>query len=156
MTKLFGLFSILTSLFSVLPNNISFALANIDSFSIIWIAVTIVVVFGLFFLLIFKADKVVTLLKLEKGFDDERIELGNFNSTDIVKLGTFLIGGLLMLDNIPGFLSHTLFAFKGSVVGQILDKQDKFHWAVNGLNIVLGYLLLTNFSFVAKLFRMKK
>jgi membrane-anchored glycerophosphoryl diester phosphodiesterase (GDPDase) len=149
--KLFGLMSILTSLFSVIPGNISFALTDIEAFSLIWIAFTILVVIGLFVILVFKADKIVGLLKLDKGFDDEKIELGSLNSSDIVKIGAFIIGGLLILDNIPGFLSHTYFAFKGSVSGQFYDTTDKFYLAVNGINIFLGYLLMTNYSFVERL-----
>jgi len=153
--KIFGLLSIVTSLFSVIPSNIFFALMDIDVFSLAWIVVAILVVIGLFVFLVFKADKVVGLLKLDKGFDDERIDLENLNSADIVKIGTFIIGGLLILENIPGFLSHTFFAFKGSVVGQVYDMKDKFYWAVSGFNILLGFLLVTNYSFIARLLRTK-
>lgn len=153
--KLFGLMSIVTSLFSIIPSNISLSLMEIDAFSLIWIAITIVTVIGLFVLLVFNADKVVRLLRLDKGFDNEKIELGNLNSAEIVKIGTFIIGGLLILDNIPGFLSHTLFAFKGSVIGQVYDSKDNFNWVISGINIFIGYLLLTNFSFVAKILKMK-
>lgn len=153
--KLFGLMSIVTSLFSILPSNISFALIENDAFSLLLIAFSIIVVIGLFALLVFKAEKVVGILKLDKGFDDEKIDLANLNSSDIVKIGTFLIGGLLMLDNIPVFLSHTLFASKGSAVGQSYDMKENFYWAVSGINIIIGYMLLTNYSFVAKLLRMQ-
>src|SRR5690606_14931598 len=126
--KLFGLFSLVTSLFSVLPNNISFALMYMDAFSLAWIAVAVFVVIGLFVLLVLRPDKVVSLLRLDKGFDDDRIEVGNLKSSDILKLGIFIIGGLLILDNIPAFLSHTLFAFKGDVSGKVYDTGDKFRW----------------------------
>ena len=148
--KLFGLFSVVTSLFSILPSNISFAMMNIDALSILWIVVVIVVVVGLFLVLIFKADKIVRLLKLDKGFDDDKIEIGSLRATDIIKLGTFIIGGLLILDNIPAFLSHLLFAFKRDIIGLEYNTQDKFNWAVSGLNLVIGFLLLTNYNFVAK------
>jgi hypothetical protein len=123
---------------------------DIDALSILWIAIAAFVVVGLFVVLIFKADKVVRLLKLDKGFDDEKIEIGNLKPTDIIKIGTFIIGGLLILDNIPAFLSHSLFAFKGDVIGLEYNSQDKFRWAVSGLNLIIGYLLLTNYDFVAK------
>lgn len=155
--KVFGLFSVITSLFSVLPGNISFAMMDIDTLSIIWIVVAALVVIGLFVFLVFKSDKVVTLLRLDKGFDDEKIEFGNFKPTDIIKIGTFIIGGLLILNNIPAFLSHSLFAFKGDVVGIEYHTQDKFNWAVSGLNLIIGCLLLTNYNFVAsRLNREKK
>lgn len=124
--KLFGLFSLVTSLFSVLPNNISFALMYMDAFSLAWIAVAVFVVIGLFVLLVLRPDKVVSLLRLDKGFDDDRIEVGNLKSSDILKLGIFIIGGLLILDNIPAFLSHTLFAFKGDVSGKSTIRKINF------------------------------
>lgn len=154
--KLFGLMSVVTSLFSGILGNISFALMEPDVLIIVWMIIAVLMIIGLFIVLIFKADKIVGLLKLEKGFDDERIELGNLKSTDIVKIGTFIIGGMLMLNNIPDFLSHTLFAFKGDVAGQIYDSNDKYQWLASAINIVVGYLLLTNFSFVASLLRTKK
>ncbi len=150
LIKVFGLFSVVTSLFSVLPGNISLAMMDIDVFSMVWIVIAIVVVVGLFVALIFKADKVVRLLKLDKGFDDERIDLGNLKATDIVKTGTFIIGGLLILDNLPTFLSHSLFAFKGDIIGLEYNSHDKFYWAVSGLNLIIGFLLLTNYEFIAK------
>ena len=38
--KIFGLYSIITSLFSVLPNNISFVIQNIEIIGIIWLLAT--------------------------------------------------------------------------------------------------------------------
>lgn len=151
--KLFGLMSIITTLFSVIPGNFSFALMYMDIFSFVWMAFAIIVVVGLFVFLVFKSDRVVDLLKLDKGFDDEKIELGNLASLDIVKIGTFIIGGLLIIENIPDFLSHTLFAFKGSIVGKVRGEEDNFLWAVSGINILLGFLLITNYSFVARLLK---
>ena len=156
IVKLFGLFSVVTSIFSVIPSNISFALMDIDLFSVIWIITAIIIVIGLFVLLIFKSDKVVKLLKLDKGFDDERIEIGNLNMNSIVQLAVIIIGGLLILDNIPAFLSHTLYAFKGDIVGINYDTMDKFNWAVNGINLVLGFLLLTNYNTVSKILKIKE
>lgn len=147
--KLFGMFSLVTSIFSVIPNNILFALMDVDIVSIIWITMTAAAIGSLFVLLVFKADKVVQMLKLDKGFDDNRIELGNLKSTDIIKIGTFIIGGLLILNNIPGFLSHALLAFKGKNLGVEYKPEDKFNWAVSGINLIIGYLLLTNYGFLA-------
>ncbi len=154
--KVFGLFSVVTTLFSALPSNISLAMMDIDALLILWIVVAIFVVVGLFVVLIFKADKVVRLLKLDKGFDDEKIEIGNLKPTDIIKIGTFIIGGLMILNKTPAFLSHSLFAFKGDVIGLEYNSQDKFNWAVSGLNLIIGFLLLTNYDFVAKKLNTKK
>lgn len=154
--KLFGLFSLVTSLFQVLPSNISFILRDMDFIYLIGITLAVLVVLALFVVLIFKADKVVEILKLDKGFDEERIEFGNLNSVEIVKIGCFIIGGLILIENLPYFLNHTLNAFREKVVGMDYSVQDNFYWAVSGINLVLGYLLLTNYTFFAKLLSMKK
>jgi len=155
LIKIFGLFSAVTSLFSVLPNNIMFALDSVDVISIIWVTVAIAVILGLFLILIFKANKIVELLKLDRGFEEERIDFGNLSSTDIIKIGTFVIGGFLIIDNVPDFLSQTLWSFKKEIIGMEFTAKDKFNWAVSGLNLLIGYLLLTNYRFVAKLFKDK-
>jgi len=154
--KLFGLFSLVTSLFSVLPGNISFALGHFDTFMVIWIIIALVVIVGLFVLLIFKADKVVNILKLDKDFDDERIEMGNLNPTSIIKLALIIIGGLLIIDNFPAVLSHTLFAFKGDLIGMTYETIDKFNWAVGGIKLILGFLLITNYDLVSRILRTKE
>jgi hypothetical protein len=106
---------------------------------------------GLFVLLVFRADRVVKGLRLDKGFDDDRTELGGLKPADLIKIGTFVIGGLLILHNIPAFLSHTLFAYKSSNMGMAYTAEDKFNWAVSAINLVVGYLLLVNYAFVAKI-----
>ena len=150
MIKLFGLYSAVTTIFSVLPNNVMFSLGQVDIFVIIWIIIVTVIVAGLFWVLTFRADKLVDLLKLEKGFSDDRIELGDIKSEDIIKTGTFVIGGLLIIENIPGLLSQTFWAFRGEVVGFEFTAKDKFNLGVSGLNVLLGYLLFTNYDAVAR------
>ena len=156
LVKTFGLYTIVVTLFSVLPGNISFALMHADLTAYLWIGVTIIVFFGLLILLIFFAKHIVNLLKLDKGFDDDRIELGNLKKEDIIKLGCFIIGGIIFLKNIPAFLSHTLFAFKEDLAGMNYGGNNKFLWLVSGINLIIGYLLLTKYYWVARIFTSKK
>jgi hypothetical protein len=101
LIKLFGLFFLIKSLFLI-----TLVLRQLNVLALISFFIGLAVVAGIFWLLIFKADKVVALLRLESGLSDERIELGNIRTGDIIKIGTFVIGGLLIIDNIPQFLHH--------------------------------------------------
>ena len=150
LIKIFGLYSLIASLFSALPGQLSFLIQSLDPISLTIMIGSIVFVLGLFTLLIFKADKIVSLLKLDRGFDEERIELEKIDSTQIIKIGTFIVGGFLLLDHLPIFLSQTIFAFKASQIGLEHRDRDKMIWLANGLNVIIGYLLLTNYDFVAK------
>lgn len=161
--KIFGLYSIITTIFSTLPSNLSFALMDIDFISIIWITGTVVVIVLLFMFLIYKPDKIIGWLKLDKGFDNDNIEFQNFNTENILKLAVIIIGGILLLKNIPAFLSHTLFAFKSSFhselnsnrIIQYGELKDYIYWLTSFLNIVIGYLMLTNYSYISKLLKKK-
>lgn len=156
--KIFGLYSIITSLFSVLPNNISFVIQNIEIIGIIWLLATALIIIGLFYLLLSKADKISKLLKLENGFDEDRIDFNGLKSLDIIKFVVLIIGGLLFVENIPTFLSHTLFAFKSSIpqgFDQTYENQgllkynrleDYVYWISSAFNLIIGYLLIANFK----------
>ncbi|MBN2662750.1 MAG: hypothetical protein JXR68_03795 [Bacteroidales bacterium] len=156
LIKLFGLFSAITTIFSALPGSLAYAISDIDIFSVIGIILIVLAVLGLFILLIFKSDKVVKILKLDKGFDDDRIELAQFSSQDIIKIGSFIIGGILLLKNIPTFLSYALISFKEDIGMLAYVHRDTFLWVLSGINIVIGYFLLTNYNIVSKLFEGKK
>lgn len=156
--KIFGLYSIITSLFSVLPSNISFVIQNIEIVGIIWLIATALIVIGLFYLLISKADKISEFLKLENGFEEDRIDFGGLKSLDIIKFVILIIGGFLFIENIPTFLSHTLFAFKSSIpqgfeqayenrgILKYNRLEDYVYWISSGFNLIIGYLLIVNFK----------
>ncbi|MBC9796125.1 hypothetical protein [Sinomicrobium weinanense] len=149
LIKMFGLYSVVTTLFSVLPGNLPFAIMGTDTYTIILIAVTVLIAIGLFVALIFKSDRIVTLLKLDKGFDEDKIELGNLKPADIIKIAAFIIGGLLVLDHLPSFLIYSFFAFRSHMAGVASGAPDRFNWIISGLNVIIGFLLLTNYDFIA-------
>jgi hypothetical protein len=161
--KIFGLYSIITTLFSALPNNISWAIWQIDLAGILWIIGTVTVVVLLFILLIYKSDKIILWLKLDKGFDNDNIDFQNFNTENILKLAVIIIGGIVLLKNIPVFLSHTIFAFKSSFHTDLHNDQiikygelkDYIFWFTSFLNIVIGYLMLTNYTYISRILKRK-
>ncbi len=154
--KLFGLYSIITAIFSTLPQSISLLITDFSIETIIYLTVALLVLVALFILLIFKSHLLVKILKLEKGFDDNRIELGNLTTIEIVKIATFIIGGFLIIDNIPVFINQTFNAFYSEINSQVITSASKWNWFVNGFNILIGYLLITNLNFVVRLLRLRK
>jgi hypothetical protein len=103
------------------------------------------------------------LVELDRGFDSDTIEFKNFNSENILKLAVIVIGGILLLKNIPAFLSHTLFAFKSSVqtdfesnrIIKYGELKDYIYWLTSFLNIVIGYLMLTNYNYISRILKKK-
>jgi len=147
--KLFGLYALVTSAFTILPSTTTL-LTSVDFTSIVILCLILVVLVGLFVFLVFKSDKIVDLLKLDKGFDEDRIDFGNIDSTLIIKLATILIGGTIFLNNLSTFIHALVLAFKSEATGIEFDYRTKYNLVVNGINILIGYLLLTNYKLVAK------
>ena len=156
VVKMFGLYSVISALFSVLPSNISLVLMDLDIIMLAWLAITMIIITGLFVLLIFKSESIVKILKLDKGFDTDTIDLNSLKTKELIKFSVFIIGGLMILENTPSFLSHSLFAFRGEKAGFTMSPKDNIYWATSTLNIIFGYILLTNYAFISELFDRKK
>ena len=123
--------------------------------SIIDVVLTIAIFFGIFLLLLFKPKSIVHSLKLDKGFDDDRIEFGNLAASDIVKIGCFIIGGLLFVNNIADVLSQTFLALKSDMHHVGYTYYNEYVWATSAIKTAIGFLLLTNYDFIAKLLKTK-
>jgi hypothetical protein len=150
--KLFGLFAVIKSLFEFIPMMI----ISPDPRAIyVYIELTATVIV-LSLILIFKSDKIVHLFKLDKGFEEEWMGFENITSVGVVKIGTFIIGGLLFVQNVPQFLIQSYNALS-------YDANDMQSSAFNGkvmvlccLNLAVGYLLITNYQFVSKILNREK
>lgn len=153
MIKLFGLYSLVISLFSIVPQLIgSLAYASESYEVILWTLLTLVIVCLFFLFVLSKSDAIIDKLKLDKGFDEDRIELGNLNNESIFKFAIILIGGYLIIDNISWFLKLTFTFFKAKALPSeyMESNTDYSNWILCFLNLVIGYLLISNYKALTK------
>ena len=157
--KLFGLYALILTIFNYIPSNLNFVTYDFSFISIIWVLIATGLAVLIYVFLILKTDTLIDLLKLDKGFDDDKIELVNFSSQKIIQLALLLIGGFLIIDYFPNFLNYSYLAFKAQVSFKGLNYIDElnfgrpldyFNWAIATINIIIGYLLLTNYYKLAK------
>tara|TARA_B100001146_G_scaffold223320_1_gene237695 strand:- start:970 stop:1500 length:531 start_codon:yes stop_codon:yes gene_type:complete len=154
--KLFALYAATISIFSLIPTYAGYAVDALDSLTLLLSLAVLIVIVSILLVLIFSADKIIDLLKLDRGFDEPRIDLGNLKEMNILKLAIILISGLLIIDNTPIFLNHTYLAFKDQISNSNLnsvftyDQVDYFQYAISAVSIVIGYLMITNYTKVAK------
>ncbi|CAH8283159.1 hypothetical protein EV196_102134 [Mariniflexile fucanivorans] len=153
--KLFGLYALILTIFTYIPTNISYVAYQFEPIVLLWIFGVAALTVLIYTLLIRKTDLIIDFLKIDKGFDDERIEFGNFNSQKIMQLALILIGGFLIIDYLPQFLQYTYLAFKKEVSPSGLNQLEEFSfgktkdyldWAISGINLIIGYILLTNYN----------
>ena len=151
--KLFGLYWLISTFFS-LGQIVYFSTTNAGWSGIIYSVVMLALMVFLFFVLIFKSDMIIDLLKLNKGFDEDRIEFQNFNVKNILMLAVIIIGATMILDNIASFLNQIYLSVKVFLSNQsdlvTINGQSSYHLVLSSTKIVLGYLLLTNYPAVCK------
>ena len=157
--KLFGLYALILSIFTYIPFNLGYVTYQFQPIALLWIFGVLALIILIFVLLIRKTDLIINFLKIDKGFDDDRIELGNFNNQKIIKLALILIGGFLIIDYLPRFLQYTYLAFKKEVTVNGLNHLEEFNfgetkdyldWGISVMNLIGGYVLLTNYDRIAK------
>ncbi|CAM3602270.1 hypothetical protein FLGE108171_05405 [Flavobacterium gelidilacus] len=150
--KLFGLYSMIISLFTFLPRNIStLSIYKEEIWMMFVILGSTLLMITFFLILLFKTDFIINKLSLDKGYDDDKIIFGNFNNEEIFKFAILLIGGFLLVDNFPRILFEIINIFKtkssnNSIYGY---EVDYFNFIVGIINFMLGLILITNYKQVS-------
>ena len=126
-------------------------LNDMFSLSSIWILIFPIVYILLFYILFIKTEFIISLLNLNKNFENREINFGNLNSKEIIKISLLVVGFILFVENIPEFLSHCFYSFKYSTESKLFNdnsynKEQYLRWAVTGINILIGYLIISNYK----------
>ncbi|WP_431125428.1 hypothetical protein [Flagellimonas flava] len=157
--RLFALYLLLLTIFNYIPTNVSYLTFELSIWPVLIILGSAILMIVLFLFLLQKSDTVIDVLKLDKGFDDERIELGNLGSLEIVKIALIFIGGFMILDHLPEFLHYCYLGFKKEISATglspfeapgLAEFWDYFRWFVSGVNLLVGYLILSNLGRLAR------
>lgn len=159
--KLFGLFSV-TRIFLEIPQLIfyfsyetNYEISPETNWYILLILGSLVLTT---YILLFKADLIINLFRLDKGFDNDEISLITFSSKNVVKLALITISIYLIMNNIVEFLSQIVFAFKASIARNNLEaivtsinpiSVDYWKLTFAGVNILVGFLILTSNTKIA-------
>jgi hypothetical protein len=105
------------------------------------------------FFFVIKPNLIIDTLKLDKGFDEEKIVLKN-NSSSILRIAVILIGGLMFVDSFPS-LCRSVFAFFQQE--SLFRNYPKAAWIIfDLLKTIIAYLLLTNSKLIVKIIEKQK
>ncbi|MGI6048688.1 MAG: hypothetical protein ACOYEG_11925 [Petrimonas sp.] len=160
--KITGLYFLITIVFFQIPSFLVF-IKTIPVISLLVAFVVLLIIAAIFTALIFKPDFVINLLKLDKGFDDDVFITPRVSLSNLIKISIIIIGLFLIVKHLPQFITHLFFLFKllvknqngisGMAENQILT--DYVSWGIKILSLIIGYLMITNYSAIAR-FILKK
>jgi len=159
LIKILGLLLISGALVLV-PQSISFvyyAFKSGDLADVLSIVALNLILLFIYFIIvilcIYKTNLIIDKLKLDKGFDTERIEL-NFDSTKVISIAIIVIGGLLFIDTIPILLREIIVFFQDK---NLFKDYPKSGWLIFYFcKAIIGYLLMANSFRIAKLIEKQK
>lgn len=148
--KLFGLYLLIGVLFNSISISLPYILNNSDALGYFIVFISTLIPLALFILLIFQAEKIIYLLKLDKGFDEERIDFGNLEAIHILKIAVFILGGIILVDNIPVFISQIINSLEARLHNESMSSYQKIYWIASFIKIIIGYLFVTYFDLISQ------
>lgn len=148
--KLFALFFLL-GFVAMIPQIISavsflFGLWAEDSGGIIAVFIWAIFIIALYgyvtFLLFFRTDKILDLLKLDQGFDQDSFSF-EFPKRAILTTGLIVVGGIILVGEVPNFCSTIFKAIQDkSVIHLGFVAPDWPGIIASAVKIIIGLLLL--------------
>ena len=153
LLKIVGLWILFSSI-SLIPqftSTLSFTNGSLDVTSLlsIWFLLfgSLFIYALITFLFIFKTDWIIKRLKLDKNFQEQKIDL-NIESTTILKYSIIIIGALILIEALPSFFSRLFNFFQQKLLFK--DYRDSSWLIFYFIKLIIGYLLLTNGKNFAK------
>jgi hypothetical protein len=109
--------------------------------SIVLLLLTIGVYLFILRLFVFKTAWLIDKLHLDKGFDEEKIDL-NIQLSTVLIVTTIVIGGLMFVDSLPQLCKQTFMFFQQKAV---FRESPKSNWIIFYLvKTILAILLMTS------------
>lgn len=128
---------------------------DFDSF-IILISILLIVLFVYFIVFkfcIYKSSWIIEKLKLDKGFEDEKIEL-NSKGNRIISIAIIVIGGLMFVESIPILFKQIFVFFQQE---SLFKDYPGSGWMIfNFVKVIIGYLLMANSFRIANMIEKEK
>jgi hypothetical protein len=149
LLKIIGIFLVLRGVSTIVHSlNTTIAMLSYGDGAedIIWIslatiAMVVVIYFFVLWLFVFKTSWLINKLHLDKGFDEEKINL-NIQSSAVLTIAIIVIGGLMFVDGLPQLCKEIFMFFQQKSVFRASPSSG---WIILHLiKTVLGYLLMTN------------
>lgn len=101
--------------------------------------------FMISYMFLYKTPLLISKLKLEKHFTENRIDI-TVSTNTVLKIIVILIGGITFIDSFPNLIKEI---FQFAQQKELLRDYADLSWLVfHSLNTLIGYLLITNSTMI--------
>ncbi|MFY0630095.1 MAG: hypothetical protein JXR05_06915 [Flavobacteriaceae bacterium] len=153
--KLIAIFYAFSAILLLIDNASYFIYTNnMLSFISLSMAIRVLAPVLVYYLVFKKSDWLVSVLNLDKGFENQQINFGSLSAKELIKITVLFLSLYMLFTGIPDFLSHCFYAFKYSIepnlyIDNSYQRQDYFNWTVSGIYMLLGFLATQNYKRIA-------
>jgi hypothetical protein len=159
--KIFGIYLIWQVLI-ILPSFFStlIFIGGEDKISLFTTLSAIIFIISFFVLIvrysIFKTDRVIEKLHLEKGFPDEKLEI-NIHRSSLLTIATIVLGGLMIADGLPLLIYNTFYYIQRSdALIKFSDNRVTPYLVSNLLKVLLGYFMVSDSRLIVNFVERKR
>lgn len=151
LVRLMGLLIIINSIVQIPLILINFSGAGEDGMAIIgfYLLALIVVLYLAYHFLIKHTSIIVKLLGLDKDMEDDIFQL-QLQSTSVLQLAIILLGGYLLIANVPILIEQIVKMLKISLYEFDMETETTLIWPIYNLCMsIVGYIFIRYFKSIA-------
>lgn len=160
--KVFSLYFVVAMIFTTIPQSSILFLNGVDLGSLVILIISIAIIFLILYFLIVKTDIIIRIFRLDKGFDDDNINIEKNSSESIFKISIILLGGIFIINNFGTFITTLSFAFRSMFIPEtaanykFMPDVDFLKLITSAINILLGYLLIRYNSKISMILKIRE
>ncbi|MBL7997436.1 MAG: hypothetical protein JNL32_02245 [Candidatus Kapabacteria bacterium] len=150
MVKMFGLYALSDILFAF-PQRVIYMMNNFELLYLVWSIALLVAFIAVTMIILRSAGTIVSLLKLDKGFDDPMIVMGNLNPTSLLKIGLVIVGGFTVVNYAPIVITTLYFTLREDTyqLYDIPSPTKLYNTIVDILQLIFGLLVVIKYDTLA-------
>lgn len=145
--KSIGLFSMIAFIMNLVNNFILLLSFQLNVYTNILIVLICILAILFIVYIIYKPDSIINLLKLDKGYDDNRFEI-SINLFNLVCISIISIALYMLVNNIGFLINNIIFYFK-SIDAVYMANNLNYSFISPCIFIILSSLLLFNYRLIA-------
>ncbi|WP_291856373.1 hypothetical protein [Marinilabilia sp.] len=122
---------------------------NDNILGIIYVSILLLITIGAYFIVlkifVFNSNWIIDKLKLDKGFQEDKIDL-NISLRTVLKIAIIVIGGLIFVEAFPMLCKQIFSSFQQK---EVFREDPQFSWVIfYFVKVCIGYLMMTKSNYL--------
>lgn len=154
--KLIAIFYAIDAIF-LIASNIQYFINTYEYkvYTVAWTILSTFIPVLMYYLIFVQSDRLIKILRIDRGFEGQKVHFGNLSSSEILKIAFIIFGLLMIVWGLPNFVTNCFYALKYSAGPKFYEPNpdtirfDYFEMTQSAIYMLLGYLMVSNYKRIA-------